>query len=272
MPFIRPTISSQPVGNALVFPNNINGNDNNLPYSVIEFNRPDLDGLPFWGPSGNGITILRRIKVTQQPGYYAQIWMTRSDGTFDGICWGAHPYPVGGGNTTTTHQWEIAAGGNDHLTTRAGGSASVTKGQWYTQAIRVNRVSSSSKFITLMTNLPSTANTDIIDSSDLFSIGETTIPTLKLIIGDSPWFASFQNERFGGYLGQIKIISTLMTEADCVTEASDMNRLVTSAAQTNIWWGKKGFLTVDSLTCDYGTGRSFTRNDTSNLITLGSIT
>lgn len=266
-----PATYSAPVLNSLVFPNNTTGAANNLPYTVIEFDRPDLDGLPMWGPSGQGITIIRRVKVTQQPGYYAQVWMTRSDGTFDGICWGAHPYPVGGGNTATTHQWEVAGGGNDHLNNRDGGSVGVTKDRWYTQAIRVNRVNSGQKFVTLMADLPSTANADIIDSGDLFSIGESTITTLKLIIGDSPWFASFQNERFGGHLGQIKIIAKLMSEADCVTEASNMSALVTADAIANIWWGKKGFTATNDLTCDYGTGRSFTRVDPSSLLTLGSL-
>lgn len=255
----------------LVLPANTNGNENNLPYSVLQFDRPDLDGLPMWGPSGQGITIIRRVKHVQAPGYKASIWWTRSDGVFDGICWGAHPYPVGGGNTTTSHQWEVAAGGSDHLTTRSGGSKLLTVGQWYLQAIRVNRVNSGQKFVTLMADLPSTANADVIDSADLFSIGESTITTAKLIIGDSPWFASFQNERHGGPHGQIKIIAKLMTEADCVLEGNDMTRLVTTDAQNWIWWGKKGYRSINDLTCDFGTGRAPTRNDSSNLITVGSL-
>lgn len=256
---------------ALLMPSNVNGNENNLPYSVLEFNRPDLDGLPMWGPSGQGVTIIQRVKYLQAPGYKASRWMTRSDGNFDGVCWGAHPYPVGGGNTTTTHQKEVGAGGNDHLTTRAGGSFSLTVGQWYVEGIRVNRVSSSQKFVSFYCNLPSLANADVIDSGDLFSIGEGTISSLKFIMGDSPWYANFQNERHGGYYAETKIIAKLMSEADMVTEAGDMSRLVTPDAQSWIWWGKRGFRTVDDLTCDFGTGRSLVRNDASNLITLGSI-
>jgi hypothetical protein len=43
--------------------------------------------------------------------------------------------------------------------------------------------------------------------------------------------------------------------------------MVTSAGQSGIWWGKNGFNSVNDLTCSYGTGRSFTRNDASNVIT-----
>lgn len=253
-------------------PKNTNGNENNLPYSVIEFDRPDLDGLPLWGPSGQGITVIRRVMYEQAPGYKASEWLSRSDGQFDGVCWGAHPYPSPASNTSTGHVWEVAAGGNDYTLNREGNTIALETGRWYLQAIRVNRVNSGQKFVSLYVDLPSLADADVIDSGDLFSIGEGTIATLKYIRGDSPWFASFQNERHGGYYAQTKIIAKLMSEADCVSEAADMTQLVTPDAQAWIWWGKKGFTSIDDLTCDFGTGRSFVRNDSSNLITLGSIT
>jgi len=255
---------------ALVFPSNVNGNENNLAYTVIRFDRPDQNGLPFWGPSGAGVTVIRRIKVIQQPGYYAQLWYTRGDGTFDGFTWGAHPYPIGGGTSTTTHEWEIPSGQQDFVTTNGGGALTVTKNQWYIQALRVTRSSSSSKQIRLYCDLPSVASSNIIDCNWTTELeGDPT--AAQIIIGDSPWYASFQNERASCYHGQIKIIAKSLSEADILSEAANFNSMVTADGIANIWWGKKGFASVNDLTCDFGTGRSFSWAN-ANKGTLGSLT
>lgn len=55
----------------------------------------------------------------------------------------------------------------------------------------------------------------------------------------------------------IKIFSAVLSEADMLSESQNFNTVVTSAGQSAIWWGKNGFLDIDDLTCDYGTGRQF---------------
>ena len=259
---------------ALIFPSNVApGGQNNLPYAVIKHTSPEANGLPMWGPSGQGVTVVRRVKTSQQPGYHAQIWYTRGDAVFDGGNWGFHPYPVGGGTSTTTHNWEIASATADFQNTRGGSALAVVKDQWFSQALVCTRNSSSSRLCTAYLDLPSTANGNVLDTNDLGSLGESGLAaTPQLVIGDSPWYPSFQNERFGGYLGQIKIIAKALSQADVLSEAANMDAMVTADGIANIWWGKKGFRGVDDLECDFGTGRAFTRDDSSNLIALGSLT
>ena len=224
-----------------------------------------------WGPSGQGVTVIRRVYVNSSPGpgYKAMIWYTRGDPVFDGGNWGFHPYPVGGGTSTTSWIWEIAAATQDITATRAGGTRAVTTGRWYLQALRMRRNSSSSRDITAWLDLPSTATNNIIDSGDLGSLGEGGLAaTPQLVIGDSPWYPSYQNERFGGRQAEIKIIAKALSDSDCVIEATNMNVLMTPDAQNWIWWGKRGFVSLDDLTCDFGTNRAFTRSDPSSLMTL----
>lgn len=262
---------------ALVFPSNISGGDTSAPYVAIQLLNPQSDGLPIWGPGNAGVTVIRRIKTVQQTGYYAQFWWSN-----DGFLWdsgspntyyGFHPYPDSSTNQGTTHSWEIASDfGGDFGTTRGGSSKTVVKDEWFLQALRVVKNGDATKLLTFYTSLPSTANADVIDASLSAGYGETNPPSPRVTIGDSPWYAGFQHERASCYHGQIKIIAKALSEADILSEAANMTSLVTTDGISNIWWGKKGFASVDDLTCDYGTGRSFVWADTSNKGTLGSLT
>jgi hypothetical protein len=124
--------------------------------------------------------------------------------------------------------------------------------------MRITRADANSKTLTCYFNLPN------VDAANRIGVnvttagyGESDPPSPVLMIGDSPWFADFQHERASMVLDAIKIFTPALSEADMASEATDFSQLVTSAGQSNIWWGKNGFSDVDDLTCAFGTGRAF---------------
>jgi hypothetical protein len=78
----------------------------------FRFSNPQNNGLPIYGPGGNGITYIWRAFPRQQVSYYTAFFWG-NDGNFiwaNGNAdsyYGAHPYPRGGPNGNT-HDWEIA--------------------------------------------------------------------------------------------------------------------------------------------------------------------
>ncbi len=265
---------SKPVAlGALGFPSNISGSDTSAPYAVIRYASPHLNGLPAWGPANAGVTVIRKVKGHQQTGYYARLWYTRNDTTFDGQCWGAHPYPSNQSNTGTTHIEEVAADSGDYFdsagSSTPGDGHTVTQEQVYLQALRCTYTNSSSHTLRYYYNLPGVTSDDYIERTITASGFMDSMPNgSQLVIGDSPWYASYQHECASMDLYSIKIFAAALTQADILSESADMSSIVTSAGASSIWWGKRGFVSVDDLTCDFGTGRSFTRNDSGNLITL----
>lgn len=268
-----------PARQALSFPSNISGADTSAPYVALRKVNPHLDGLPIWGPGGAGVTVLRRIKTRAQTGYYAQLWWSAGNGQFlwDGgganSYWGFHPYPQDQNNQGTTHWWEIASGtGQDFYTNDAGNAITMSHGSWLVQALVVKRNGDSTKTITGYFNLPDVTNNTKITVNLAAGYGEVNPPTPTLTIGDSPWFALYQHERASCEHGQIKIIAAALSQADVLAEAANWDALVTSAAQASIWWGKRGFLSADDLTCDFGTGRALEWASAGNKAGLSSLT
>jgi hypothetical protein len=263
---------------ALLFPKNVSGPDVAAPYAVLEFANPQTNGLPIWGVSGGGVTVVRKQRVTSpsQQGYYAQFWWCRGDGLFttgDGY-WGMHPYPTTSTNLGTSHIWEIAIAGGDYIDAFGNqpgvqtNAIAVAYGSVLKQVMIVTRQGVSQKTLTFYPDATNTASPNFIQRVAIeVNYGETDPASPKVVIGDSPWFAGFQHERFGGTLDAIKIITPALSLADAISEVNDFSRMVTSAGQSGIWWGKNGFNSVNDLTCSYGTGRTFTRTDASNLIT-----
>lgn len=265
---------------ALRFPSNISGSDQSAPFVAIKYANPHLNGFPFWGPSNQGVTLIRRIKYAQQTGYYADWWYT-DDSSFEDSksgsrgYYGFHPYPSTSTNAGTTHYHEIATDdGGDFYTSKAGSPITVVKGQWYTQALKVVRTNANSKTFTLYTNLPSVADADVVEHTVTFSnYGEASPPQVnpQITLGDSPWYGTYQHERSSSQHASWLMIMKAMSQADIVTQSADFTQLLVQDAIDWIWWGKKGFQTVDDLTCDFGTGRSFVWADSSNKATLGEI-
>lgn len=262
---LRTTGPSGPTGSALQFPSNVSGSDTAAPYVAIEFANPQSNSLPIWGASNAGITVVRKIQPIQQTGYYAQIWWSQGDGaTFDPSAgyWGIHPYPTTSNNTGVDHVWELACAGGDFFSsagsTDVGQGTSVTKDVTYLQGLRITRTNASSKTLQFYFNLPNVDASNYIQRVETTaSYGESNPPSPKLTIGDSPWYTHYQHERASCILDSIKIFNAVLSEADMLSEADDFSAIKTVAGAAAIWWGKNGFEDIDDLTCDYGTGRSF---------------
>lgn len=256
---------------ALLFPSNVSGTSTTSAYGVIEFANPHTNGFPTLGPGNSGWTVIRRVKPLQQTGYYAQFWWSRADGQFQGTDFyaGFHPFPQNALPSGTTHYWEIATEGGDALGYDDNANPrTVTQNQWYLQAFKLEYNAGAPR-MWFYPALPNVSTSSVIRFTCQNGYGSTTPPSPKITIGNSPWMAGYQEERASCHHGQIKIIMAALSEADILSESENMNTLVTGAAQSSIWWGKKGFTSIDDLTCDFGTGRSFVRNDASNILTLG---
>ena len=257
--------SSGPVGFALQLPSNISGSDTSAPYVALEYADPHTNGLPIWGASGAGVSVVRKLKSIQQTGYYAQFWWSQGDGaTFDPSAgyWGMHPYPTTLDNTGTDHVWELAIAGGDFFSaagsTDVGQGTAVTKDVTYLQGMTVTRAIANSKTLKFYFNLPNTDSANYIQRVETTAgYGESNPPSPKVTIGDSPWYTHYQHERASCVLDSIKIFNAALSESDLLAEAADLSRVVTAAGQAAIWWGTYGFETVDDLTCVFGTGRSF---------------
>lgn len=280
-PKLSTRANSVPARQAIVFPNNISGSDNSSPIVALQFDNPHSNGFPFWGASNNGVTIVRRVYPKQHTGYYAMFWYS-DDSSFEDSktggkgYYGFHPYPDNASNTGTTHEWEIASDdGSDFRTTIAGGPLPVEYDRWYRQAITIQRNGVNSKTITFYIDTDDVRDETIIVANVTFaSYGENNPPQVnpQITIGDSPWYATYQHERFGGYLGEHIIFSGVVaTQEQAVDQAGRLGGNATtlrSDLAPFVWHGKKGWQGIDDLTCDFGTGRSFSWIDTGNKGTL----
>lgn len=265
---------------ALRFPSNVSGSDQAAPYVALKFANPHSNGLPIWGPGSGasrlGVTYMWRIKTRQQTGYYVTFWWSNDgsvlwDGGSPNTYYGAHPYPQSGTNAGTTHYWEIAGcPTGDTVNTLSGSPKTVVYDTWYTQALRITVNGDGTKTARFYTALSSVANGDVIESTAAAGWGESNPPSPALTFGDSPWYASFQHERMSADLAWMKIFAADLGETDMLTEATDGSAIKTSAGASAVWYHKRGFKTVDDLTCDAGTGRAFSWADASNKATLAT--
>jgi hypothetical protein len=210
-------------------------------FIAFQFLNPHQNGLPIWGPGGQGATYLWRVRPRQQAGYYVTMWWSNNgsflwDGGSPNTFYGGHPYPRGGGNTTQVHDWEIATDrGGDFIITRAGTPKTVVKDRWYLQALRATRNANGTKTLVFWTELPSTADADVIEVTVPANYGEIDPPAPALTFGDSPWYPSFQHERLSGILRGIKIFDRALSDADVLAEAQ-ADAVVTAAGQASIWY------------------------------------
>lgn len=253
------------VQNALLFPSNTGAT-----FVALQFANPNSNGLPFYGPSSNGWSMVWETKYIQQTGYYAMWWWS-NNGTF---LWnsgssdtyvGAHPYPANGTGSDTNHVWELAGmeTAADNVLTRAGTTKSVVKGTQFVQGFIMD---GSAKKGVFYTALPSTANADVIEHTAPGGFGTTNPPSPCLTFGDSPWAQG--QERASCYFRRLKIFAPALSESDLISEAGDMSRIVTANGLSSIWYGKKNWRSIDDLTCDYNTARALVWADSGNKATL----
>lgn len=248
---------------ALLFPSNVSGGDTAAPYAVIQFARPDLNGLPPMGPGNAGVTIIRKIRPDQQTGYYAQDWYTQGDGEapINGeLYYGAHPYPTSGTNQGTSHEWEIATEGGDFRAPVSGGNIAVDKGTTVVQALRIE-YNGGAPIMTFYPTLPSMGNTAKIVRPCNAGYASASIPSPLFTIGDSPWFATNQHERASCAMDVKQIYARALSDAEILQAIANF-----AVPLSGVWWAKNGFNSRTDLTCPT-TGRAFTLNDSSNLIT-----
>lgn len=203
----------------------------------FKFVDPHLNGLPIYGPGGNGVTYIWRAYPRQQSGYYTAFFWGNDDGqgnicTFRwvGNCdsvdtyYGAHPYPRY--TNTSLHDWEISIEGSDIV------NGQVVYDRWYTQALRVWS-DGSGKHHEFYWDLPNTDDshrvTVILSPT---SWGNTNPPHPALTWGDAPWNPG--NEVWNGILRGIQIYSSNLSVADILSEVA--TPLSTPAGASNIWY------------------------------------
>jgi hypothetical protein len=212
---------------ALAFPSNRVADEVASPFAVLKFDNPQSNGLPLWGASGGGVTIIMkwRNRAVMQPGYMARFWWAQGDGNFDGATegqYGFHPYPVRGYDVANNYGpdrsgyaassgsgfflHELATRGLDIITSTgtnwAGQNSSftgtapndvpatgtrVTPGATYTSALQVTRASSTSKTLRCYFNLPNTDSANYVETTITTTYGESDPPSPVVMIGDSPW-------------------------------------------------------------------------------------
>jgi len=227
-------------GTGLSFPSN--GDSPGSAFVAFQFLNPHLNGLPMWGANNGGVTYIWKYKPRQQAGYYVTLWWSNNgvftwNGGKSDSYYGAHPYPRGGGTSTTSHDWEIGGMdyGSDFTNTLAGAPKPVVKDRWYTQALRITVNGDGTRTARFYTDLPSTAPADVIQAVAPSYFGNSIPPQPALTFGDSPWYADYQHERLSGVLRGIKIFNKVLSEADTLAEAGS-DALVTSAGLTNVWY------------------------------------
>lgn len=252
---------------ALTFPSNAAGGTSNAgPFVALQRLNPHTDGLPF---RGNGWTVFKRVKKVQQDGYTADFWWS-NNGIF---LWDSgSPNTYAGGHLYIDDNEEISVGGGDAQASRAGPEIPAQFGVWVLQALVAKVNGDGTMTFTYYTDLPSVADADVIDAQVSSSYGTTNPPSPAITWGDSPWWQSYQNERLSGQLGENLIFSRAFTQQEIADQAALINGVGTTllaARAADIWLGKKGFTDVNDLTCDFGTGRSYSWADPDNKATLG---
>jgi len=281
---VRSSAAAPAALSSLVFPSNVSGSDQSAPFVALKFANPHSNGYPFWGPGGAGVTLFRRYYPVQQTGYYAPFWYA-DDSSFEESksgslgYYGYGPYPQNASNTGTTHYWEIATGdGGDFLNTDGGSPLAVQYDRWFKQAMTIQRTGASNKTLKFYIDLDDVRAETIITANVTFTnYGEADPPQAQpqLTQGDSPWYGTYQHERASGRIGEHLIMpGVVATQQQCIDQGALLNGASTtllSALSSFIWWGKKGYASVDDLTCDFSTGRSFAWADAGNKATLGAL-
>lgn len=258
------------------------------PNIAIEYLHPENNGCPFGGPSGAGWTMLRRIFPFAQTAagasnggtantrYAGQFWLSNISGfVTSGDTWlwnngvplshvGMHYWPPV--NTTADWLWEIAAEAGDRTDFNGSGQSIPVTGdmrRWFTQGLRSVKNGDGTYTFTAWPDLPSVANAKKIEYTTLSTNYDVVPPLLGFTIGDSPWSfeTGYQHESASCIQGEFMIVAKAMTEADIVIQSANFDKLLVADALNNIWYGKNNFKTIDDLTCDFGTGRSWQWHD-----------
>jgi hypothetical protein len=207
----------------------------------FKFVNPHTNGLPIYGPGGNGVTYIWRAYPRQQAGYYTAFFWGNDDGqgnintflwkTVNGIpnyaadtYYGAHPYPRY--PNPLLHDWEIAVEQHDFT------NGQVVYDRWYTQAFRAWADANGNKHHEFYWDLPNTDASHMVTRVSHPSWGNTNPPAPALTWGDAPWAPG--NEVWNGVLRGIQIYTSLLSLSDMLSEASVP--LSTAAGKNTVWY------------------------------------
>jgi hypothetical protein len=175
-------------------------------------------------------TYIWRVNLRHQPGYYTTFFWG-PDGAFTGDSYyGAHPYPDGGGTTTTTHKWELSIRGTDVTSDANGNSTQLGYGVWRTQALRVWDDGVSGKVHEYYWDLPDTSKVIRVQVDRGYGTRAPANPALTF--GDAPW--SVGGERLSGILRGIQLYSSALSVNDILAEVN--GPLSTNAGAASVWY------------------------------------
>ena len=219
----------------LEFPRNDQVADGNT--VRFKFTNPHLNGLPIYGPGGNGVTYIFKVRPKQHTGYYTTFFWGNDDGVgfIDTFTWhnggadtyyGMHPYPQGQtGSNGTVHNWEISA---DTLDIQNG---LAVKDAWYTQAVRVWS-DGSGKHHEFYWDWPNTDAAHKVVHTSPSNLNNLNPPFPALTFGDAPWAPG--QELCSCTLRGIQIYSSLLSLADIQSELAAPQSTVAGA--NSIWY------------------------------------
>lgn len=202
----------------------------------FKFENPQANGLPIYGPGGNGVTYIWRAYPRRQAGYFTAFFWGNDDGrgNLSTFLWagngaadsyyGAHPYPQPPPNGTS-HAWEVSVEQNDYL------NGPVQYDRWYVQALRVWS-DSSGKHHEFYWDLPNTDASHRVVRVSPTSWGNVDPPAPALTWGDAPWNPG--NEVWNGVLRGIQIYSTRLSLDEITAEVA--SPLSSTAGANTIWY------------------------------------
>ena len=215
----------------LDFPGNRGGGVSEIRFNFLN---PHSNGLPAFGPSGVGVTVIWKAYTreepfptptcdngTDRPFYTTVFW--HNDGSFDltKATWGFHPYPRDGFYCTDGGKlyWEIAFSSGDAFDVPDDEITAFDTWRW--QVGRVWGTSGSEKYAEYVWDWltgynGSTIDTDYeINTVSAAGWGDTNPSSPALMFGDAAWNTS--NEVYYGILRGIMIFATQLSDADVET-------------------------------------------------------
>jgi hypothetical protein len=204
----------------------------------FKFADPHLNGLPIYGPGGRGVTYIWRAYPRLQPGYYTAFFWANDDGqpNLNNFLWtpsgeadtyyGAHPYPRGGGDSTTPHDWEISIAQIDPT------NGAVEYDRWHVQALRVWEGEDGQKHHEFYWDLPYVDSSHRVTFTAPADYGNVNPPAPALTWGDAPWRPG--NEVWYGILRGFQIYNDLLSLYEIQNEID--SPLSTDKGASSIWY------------------------------------
>ena len=212
----------------LDFPGNRGGGVSSIRF---KFSAPHSNGLPAWGPSGVGVTVIWHARTaeeplpapcdngTDRPFYTSFFWGNDGSWQPQHAVWGFHPYPRDGFFCDDGGKlyWSIANGSDIYDTTD---DLITVWDTWRWQVSRVWGASGNDKEFEYVWDWLTGYNGSTISSvyeitDTISSWGDSNPTTPVLVWGDAPWNPT--DEVYYGVIRGIMIFATQLSDADVET-------------------------------------------------------